>query len=124
MRWIEGYIIISYIEERTPLKIDFERMKRALSSGLKREEIFTFMDAVETNPIYLPRLSRAETFVTLKLIKDALISLTAHFASSEVKQSHEGALTSLKNGSSGFTRLRGFNAQNAADIQPLFWSKP
>jgi hypothetical protein len=51
------------------------RIKRALNSyGLKMDEILALIDAVESNPVYLPTLSKAEKSARLKPIREALIA--------------------------------------------------
>jgi hypothetical protein len=75
IKWVEGSII-SYVRGRTPLNMVVGRIKRALNSfGLKTDEVLALIEAVESNPVYLPSLSKAEKSVRLKPIKDALIGL-------------------------------------------------
>jgi hypothetical protein len=75
MKWIEGSII-SCVRGRTPLNMVVGRIRRALNSyGLRMDEILALIDAVESNPVYLPTLSKAEKSARLKPIKEALIGL-------------------------------------------------
>jgi hypothetical protein len=75
IKWVEGSII-SYVRGRTPLNMVVGRIKRALNSfGLKTDEVLALIEAVESNPVYLPSLSKAEKSARLKPIKDALIGL-------------------------------------------------
>jgi hypothetical protein len=75
MKWVKGSII-SCIRGRTPLNIVVGRIRIALNSyGLKIDEILALIDAVKSNPIYLPNLSKAEKSARLKPIKEALIGL-------------------------------------------------
>jgi hypothetical protein len=75
MKWVEGSII-SCVRGRTPLNMVVGRIRRALNSyGLRMDEILALIDAVESNPVYLPTLSKAEKSARLKPIKEALIGL-------------------------------------------------
>jgi len=75
IKWVEGSII-SCVKGKTPLNMVVGRIRRALNSyGLKMDEILALIDAVESNPVYLPTLSKAEKSARLKPIKDALIGL-------------------------------------------------
>ena len=75
IKWVEGSII-SYVRGRTPLNMVVGRIRRALNSfGLKTDEVLALIEAVESNPVYLPSLSKAEKSARLKPIKDALIGL-------------------------------------------------
>jgi hypothetical protein len=77
MEWVEGSII-SCIQGRTPLNMVVGRIKRALNSyGLKIDEILALIDAVESNPVYLPTLSKAEKSVKLKPIRKAVAEMKA-----------------------------------------------
>jgi hypothetical protein len=74
MKWVEGSII-SCVKGKTPLNMVVGRIKRALNSyGLKMDEILALIDAVESNPVYLPTLSKAEKSARLKPIREALIA--------------------------------------------------
>jgi hypothetical protein len=54
------------------------RIKRALNSyGLKIDENLALIDAVESNPVYLPTLSKAEKSVKLKPIREAVAEMKA-----------------------------------------------
>jgi hypothetical protein len=73
LKWVEGSII-SCVKGKTPLNMVVGRIRRALNSyGLKIDEILALIDAVESNPVYLPTLSKAEKSARLKPIKDALM---------------------------------------------------
>jgi hypothetical protein len=75
IKWVEGSII-SYVRGRTPLNMVVGRIRRALNSfGLKADEVLALIEAVESNPVYLPSLSKAEKSARLKPIKEALIGL-------------------------------------------------
>ena len=47
------------------------------SYGLKIGEILTLIDSVESNPVYLPTLSKAEKSVKLKPIGEAVAEMDA-----------------------------------------------
>jgi hypothetical protein len=77
MKWVEGSII-SCVRDRTPVNMVVGRIRRALSSyGLKTDEILALIDAVESNPVYLPTLSKAEKSVKLKPIREAVAEIKA-----------------------------------------------
>jgi len=81
LKWVEGSII-SCVKGRTPLNMVVGRIKEALNSyGLKMDEILALISAIESNPVYLPTLNKAERPARLKPIKEALIKL---------RQSREG----------------------------------
>jgi hypothetical protein len=69
MKWVEGSII-SCVKGKTPLNMVVGRIRRALNSyGLKIDEILALIDAVESNPVYLPILSKAVKSIKLKPIR-------------------------------------------------------
>jgi hypothetical protein len=77
MKWVEGSII-SCVKGKTPLNMVVGRIRRALNSyGLKMEEILALIDAVESNPVYLPTLSKAEKSIKLKPIREAVAEMDA-----------------------------------------------
>jgi hypothetical protein len=77
IKWVEGSII-SYVRGRTPLNMVIGRIKRALNSyGLKIDEILALIDAVESSPVYLPTLSKAEKSIKLKPVREAVAEMDA-----------------------------------------------
>jgi hypothetical protein len=72
MRWVEGSIL-SYARGRITLNMVVGIIRRALNSyDLKMSEVLALINAIESSPVYLPILSRAEKSARLKQVKEAL----------------------------------------------------
>jgi len=75
IKWVEGSII-SCVKGKTPLNMVVGRIRRALNSyGLKMDEILALIDAIESNPVYLPTLSKVGKSIKLKPIRDAVVKM-------------------------------------------------
>jgi hypothetical protein len=91
LRCVEGSII-SYTRGRIPLNMAVGRIRRALNSyGLKMGEVLALMDAIESSPVYLPTLSKAEKSARLEQVKEALTGLRAK-PQSTVEHLREGGV--------------------------------
>lgn len=72
MKWVEGSIL-SYARGRITLNMVVGIIRRALNSyDLKMSEVLALINAIESSPVYLPSLSRAEKSARLKQVKEAL----------------------------------------------------
>ena len=71
LNWAEG-VVLGFAKGTVERARAFGMLRRAKKMGVKDEELSAIIQAIETNPIYLPFMSRQEKAAKLKAIKEAM----------------------------------------------------
>jgi len=71
LKWAEG-VVLGFAKGSMERARAFGMLRRAKKMGVKHEELSAIIQAIETNPVYLPFLSRQEKATKLNAIKQAM----------------------------------------------------
>lgn len=71
LKWAEG-VVKGFVRGSMERARAFGMLRRAKKMGVKDEELMAIIQAIESNPIYLPSLSQQEKAVRLEMIKEAM----------------------------------------------------